>query len=177
MSPSLSKYGWCSFKCIKQITCRKTRELLKYFSLILGCSFRTIELISVRMQCWDPLMVYRDQQTRSPRRRMKNSWVIIESADSKRWHFKLFVKKMLLQKLFFILISFFSKISHKRCRKKVFLCVPVSVGWTHRDRSIHLVIACQLHGMKITLHGLQHKGFNISLMGMYIEFFFCIRTT
>ena len=58
---------------------------------------------------------------------------------------------------------------------------PHGVG--HRENSsgrIHMERACQLHGMKMTRHGLLHKGFNISLlslMGMYIHFFVTIRTT
>ena len=31
--------------------------------------------------------------------------------------------------------------------------------YAHRDRTIHIERACQLHYMKMTRHGLLHKGF------------------
>ena len=40
----------------------------------------------------------------------------------------------------------------------------------HGDRKIQIEIACLLYDVKMTWHGLLHKGFNISslsLMGMY----------
>ena len=32
-----------------------------------------------------------------------------------------------------------------------------TLGCTHRDLSIHIERACQLHGVKMTRHGLLHK--------------------
>ena len=32
------------------------------------------------------------------------------------------------------------------------------VGVSHRDRSIHIEMACQLHDVKMTRHGLLHEG-------------------
>ena len=34
----------------------------------------------------------------------------------------------------------------------------VFLNLNHRDRSIHIESACQLHGAKMTQHGLLHKG-------------------
>ena len=39
-------------------------------------------------------------------------------------------------------------------------------GAGHRDQSKHIERACQLHGAKLTRHGLVHKGFNISLLSL-----------
>ena len=36
------------------------------------------------------------------------------------------------------------------------------LGFFHRDRSIHIERACQLHCAIMTQHGLLHKGFHIS---------------
>ena len=34
----------------------------------------------------------------------------------------------------------------------------MELGGNHRDRIIHIESACQLHGVKMTRHGLLHKG-------------------
>ena len=50
----------------------------------------------------------------------------------------------------------------------------------HRDLNIHIETACQLHGEKMTRHGLLHEGFNISLlcfMGMNIGFFWLLKNS
>ena len=71
-------------------------------------------------------------------------------------------------------------IPHRKINVTIFCCFQVDrslAGSDHRDHSIHIERACQLHGAIMTQHGLLHKGFHISWLSWahwYKQTIFCL---